>query len=179
VLSPRSAGEKAEIRMPHPSDLYGQWSWTHHPAVEMWREATIADTQREQGYFPDVPLEISEGWLKLVAAPLTLRVFTVKGSNAVPKDDKQENRNLRPEEFQVSPGEVILSWEATGADEIELLQDRSSFFKSHRHPLPTQYVVHVDRDTLFTLVATVRPDKLSEATAAPAKQEKKISLKLK
>ena len=179
VLSPASIREKAEIRMPHPSDLYGQWSWTHHPAVEMWRETIIADTQKEQGYFSEAPLEINEGWLKLITAPLTLRVFTVKGYNAVAKDDKQGHRDLAPDEFHVSPGEITLSWEATGADEIELLQGRSSLLKSRRHPLPTQYVVRVDSDTSFTLVATTRPDQLRKADAAHSKQEKKINLKLK
>ena len=32
VVSP---GSDTEIQMPQPSDIYGQWSWTHHPDVKV------------------------------------------------------------------------------------------------------------------------------------------------
>jgi len=182
VVSPRSAPENRpapenpQIHMPHPSDVYGQWSWTHHPEVEVWDKAGITDTQKERGAFPEASLEIAEGWLKLATAPLAVRAFTIKGKNAVRKDVKEDGQDAQPDEFKVDRGEeIIISWAVIGADEVELLKGESSLFNSHRHPLPTQYAVRVDQDTSFTLVAAARADDLSEAK----RETKTINVKLK
>ena len=160
VVSPES---EKEIRMPQPSDIYGQWSWTHHPEVKVWREETLTDVQKEQGRFSDTPLQLAEGWLKLVTAPLAVRVFTVKGKNPVKEENNPEGVTEPPipERFAVTAGEpIILTWSVSGAEKIELQVERqegkSRLFESHRHPLPTQYAIQVDRNTSFTLVASDR-----------------------
>lgn len=167
VLSPKAAAEKPEIRMPQPSDVYGQWSWTHHTAVEVWREEGITDTQKEPGYFFEAPLEIEEGWLSLVTAPLAIRAFTIKGKNPARKGEKGNAGEPPPDEFDVRPGQaVILSWTVTGADAIEVLQDQSSLFKSQRHPLPSQYRIEVKQDCTFKLNASDRAGQVQVRTIA-------------
>ena len=157
----------AEIRMPHPSDVYGQWSWTHHPAVKVWQESTITDFQKEQGRFFENPLQIAEGWLKLITAPLAIRVFKIKGREPIRAEEKPEAKGADPvpAQFAVSAGEtVILQWVAIGADKIELRNGDGTLFKSNLHPLPTQYRVKVDQPTSFTLSAAGRTE---ESTQKP------------
>ena len=154
--------------MPQPSDIYGQWSWTHHPEVKVWREVDIADSQKEQGQLLDDGLQITEGWLKLITAPLEIRVFKVKGIEPVSEKEKlQENGTAaKPDRFKLSSArDIILSWAVIGADAIELKQGSSSLFESGRHPLPTQYRVPVDQATSFTLIATGRAQKSSGTEA--------------
>ncbi len=153
VVSPES---EKEIRMPQPSDIYGQWSWTHHPDVKVWREGSVIDVAKEPGRFSDTPLQIAEGWLKLITAPLAVRVFTVKGKNPEPKSN---GKPAKPEQFTVAAGEqIMLTWSVSGAEKIELKKEQSSVFESHRHPLPAQYALQVERNTTFTLVATGRAE---------------------
>lgn len=167
VVSPAAA---AEIRMPQPSDIYGQWSWTHHPAVDVWGKADIADSAMIQGGFQEDPLQIAEGWLKLITAPLAIRVFTVKGKKPVKEEQKPEKEGDAPipARFEVLPGEkVILSWAVTGAEEIELKEGDVSLFKYSHHPLPTQYSIKVDQNTSFTLIATGRANESPEVNQPP------------
>jgi hypothetical protein len=161
VVGPKPEKAAPKIHMPRPSDLYGQWSWTHHSAVKVWQETAIADTQKEAGHFSDNGLAIAEGWLKLETAPLSLRVFTVKGQNPIAQaganDGKQ--RPKQPDEFVVNKGEtIILSWSISGADRIDLYQDKHLVFTSDQFPLPAQRVVEVTGATSFTLVAIARTD---------------------
>jgi len=183
VVSPNLGEEKPEIHMPRPSDIYGQWSWTHHPAVKVWSEGPIVEAEAEDGYFSDPPMQIAEGWLKLVTAPLSIRVFTVRGKNAVGGDTKKPGEAATPDQFLVEPGEtVLLSWATVGADSVELFVELFkdggvSLFKSSRHPLPTQYQIQVDQNASFTLIATARA---AGADKAPEKKETKtIDLRLK
>lgn len=176
VVGPKPEGHDRKILMPQPSDIYGQWSWTHHTDIEVWQETAIADTQKDSGYFSEIPLAISEGWLKLVTAPLSVRVFTVKGKNAV---HKAGTRGQTADEFEVQRGEKsILSWTAIGANEIELWQDTTLAFRSGQHPLPSQRVVQVNKDASFTLVAIARPDPLSTGDAPPQQERKTINIKV-
>ena len=167
VVSPES---EKEIQMPQPSDVYGQWSWTHHPEVKVWRKNdSIVDVQKEQGRFSETPLQIVEGWLKLITAPLAVRVFTVKGINPVKEapDAESAAKPAKPEQFVITPlpgKKIILAWSVSGAEKIELLGEESSLFESYRHPLPTQYAVEVERTTTFTLVATGRAEESSGET---------------
>jgi len=154
-----------EIRMPRPADVYGQWSWTHHPEVKVWQENTITDVQKEQGRFFENPLQISEGWLKLITAPLAIRVFKIKGKEPVRAEEKPAEKGGHPfsAQFAVSAGEtVVLQWVAIGAEEIELKKSDMTLLKSNRHPLPTQYQVKVDQPASFTLSAAGRTEKSTE-----------------
>jgi hypothetical protein len=161
VVGPKADETTPKIHMPKPSDLYGQWSWTHHPAVEVWQEAAIADTQKEAGHFSDAGLSITEGWLKLVTAPLAIRTFTVKGKDSVVPAGTS-NGKQQPDEFVVRRGETItLSWTVSGADRIELYRGKSLVFESRRLPLPAQRVVEVNQDTSFVLKAIARADPLA------------------
>jgi hypothetical protein len=156
-----------EIRMPQPSDIYGQWSWTHHPQVKVWCDEPITDSQKEQGQFFDNSLQISEGWLKLVTAPLDIRMFKVKGKEPFKKEATPEKAGLAPApaQFEASAGEkIILSWVVTGAEKIELKMGATSLLQSKRHPLPTQFQSQVDQVTSFTLIATDRERKTVEKT---------------
>jgi hypothetical protein len=147
-----------DMRMPEPSDIYGQWSWTHHPDVQVWREQSIADVQKEQGAFPG-PLRIAEGWLKLLTAPLAIRAMTVKGKEPVEEERSAPGEASRPAKFEAASGDtIVLSWSVTGAERIELKQGDVSLFASRRHPLPVQYAVEVRQSAHFTLVATGRAD---------------------
>jgi len=178
LVSPKPGKEKPEIHMPRPSDIYGQWSWTHHPEVQVWGEGPIVEAVAEDGYFSEGPLQISEGWLKLITAPLAIRVFTVKGKN--PDDDVAKKQG--PEQFWAERGErILLSWAAVGADSIELLRDGNiSLFQSRRHPLPAQYQVRIDKDAVFTLNVKARADKASGTSpGAERKETKTIAVKLK
>jgi hypothetical protein len=166
----------ATIRMPQPSDLYGQWSWTHHPAVEVWREEAITDTRKEDGQFFDEPLQIADGWLKLVPAPLAIRTFTVKGVEPVAKEQKavKAGESATPARFDVPSGtHLVLSWATIGADAIELKAGETSLVKSSRHPLPVQCRVEVNERTSFTLVATGRAEPRAGSHEGTARIEKK------
>lgn len=177
VVGPRPETTNPRIRMPRPSDIYGQWSWTHHPDVEVWRDVAIDDTEKDEGYFSEIPLAIAEGWLKLVTAPLDVRVFTVAGKDPLPQPTEAGNGSgERPQEFVVERGKNVLTWAVTGADKIELLQDGNKVLESSRHPLSAQLVVEVTQDVLFTLVATARPDQstATEGISAPAKKSIKL-----
>jgi hypothetical protein len=175
LVSPES---EKEIRMPQPSDIYGQWSWTHHPEVKVWRQESIVDVEKEQGRFSDTPLQIAEGWLKLITAPLVVRVFAVKGKNPEPKGD---GKPAKPEQFPVTAGEkIILTWSVSGAEKIELKEGELSLFELHRHPLPAQYAIQVERNTTFTLVATGRAEtSTQEHEPKPPTASKTITIMVK
>jgi hypothetical protein len=163
----------AAVRMPQPSDLYGQWSWTHHPAVQVWREETITDTRKEEGRFFDDALQIAEGWLKLVTAPVAIRTFRVQGLEPVRQEQKPVKAGDAPipARFEVSaPGTIVVAWSAIGADEIELRQNDVTLLRSTRHPLPVQCRVRLDKSASFTLVATGR-------TGQPAAPPQEITAK--
>jgi hypothetical protein len=165
-----------QIRMPQPSDVYGQWSWTHHPEVKVWHEASIIDSQKEQGQFFEETLRITEGWLKLITAPLEIRVFKVNGVE--PEDEaraaNESGPTDKPQRFKISSGRsLIISWAVIGAEAIELRMASLSLFQTSRHPLPTQYRVQVQQDTQFTLTATGR------APQAAATGEAKIETAVK
>jgi hypothetical protein len=148
-----------QIRMPEPSDLYGQWSWTHHPAVEVWREEAITDTRKEEGRFFDDTLRIAEGWLKLVTAPVAIRMFGVQGEEPVAKERKAaaSGGEAVPVRFEVpAGGQIVLTWAAIGADEVELQEGATALFRSQRHPLPVQCRVQLEHSTSFTLIASGR-----------------------
>ncbi|HKB38843.1 MAG TPA: hypothetical protein VKD72_20535, partial [Gemmataceae bacterium] len=162
------------IRMPQPSDLYGQWSWTHHPAVEVWREEEIIDTRKEEGRFFNDTLQIAEGWLKLVTAPLAIRTFQVKGVEPARKEQKPSKPDDPPipAQFEVPSGtKILLSWVAIGADEIELKEGNISLVKSARHPLPVQCRVQATQNTSFTLIATARSEQPVGSQEAPGNQQ--------
>jgi hypothetical protein len=156
-----------QIRMPQPSDIYGQWSWTHHPEVKVWREASIVDSQKEQGRFFKESLRITEGWLTLVTAPLEIRGFRVIGVEPQETGGEADPKPPigQPERFIISSGRaLVLSWAVIGAEAIELRQGTVSLFRSGRHPLPAQYQVQVKQNTEFTLIATGRAPKSGGAS---------------
>jgi hypothetical protein len=183
VVGPRPETTNPKIRMPRPSDIYGQWSWTHHPDVDVWRDVAIDDTVKDDGYFSDDPPAIAEGWLKLVTAPLEVRVFTVIGKNPIQQSEPAVNGggDQPPQEFAVERGPQILSWAVTGADKIELWQDGGrdgdKVLESSRHPLPAQIVLEVTQDVLFTLVVTARPDRPLATGRVPESTSRSIKLK--
>jgi len=166
-----------EIRMPQPADIYGQWSWTHHPEVKVWREENITDSQKEEGRFFDRPLQIAEGWLKLITAPLEIRSFSVKG---VKENPKKPGDSPVPDQFQVSSGRIVLTWAVTGAEEITLRRggELEPLFVSMRHPLPRQYQVEVKQDTSFTVIAVGRAEGAPEAGATAGQKERTIEIKV-
>ncbi|MEN6331677.1 MAG: hypothetical protein ABFD57_06795 [Smithella sp.] len=180
VLNPAS-NEKMQI--PQPSDIYGQWSWTHHPEVMKWGEATIGDVEHEQNAFPDPPPHIAEGWLKLVTAPLEVRAFTVKGKNPVDqKPEETDTGHSLPACFAISDKCITLSWSVTGAEEIELWlqkkEESTRLFRSQRHPLPIQYKINVTEDSLFTLIAYGRKDtSVDKKEPEPATKSIRITVK--
>ncbi|NTW76578.1 MAG: hypothetical protein HGB33_02145, partial [Syntrophaceae bacterium] len=180
VLNPAS-NEKMQI--PQPSDIYGQWSWTHHPEVMKWGEATIGDVEHEQNAFPDPPPHIAEGWLKLVTAPLEVRAFTVKGKNPIDqKPEETDTGHSLPACFAISDKCITLSWSVTGAEEIELWlqkkEESTRLFRSQRHPLPIQYKINVTGDSLFTLIAYGRKDtSVDKKEPEPATKSIRITVK--
>jgi hypothetical protein len=178
VVGPKTDKAAPKIHMPQPSDLYGQWSWTHHPAIKVWQEAAIADTQKESGSFPETGLAIVEGWLKLVTAPLAVRVFTVKGTNPVAPPGGN-NGEQQPELFVVPRGEITLSWTVSGADRIKLLDNEVQVFEADQLPLPAQLVVTVNQNTSFTLMAIARADPLAVTQQANNELKRTIRLQVK
>ena len=165
--------------MPQPADIYGQWSWTHHPEVKVWREEPITDYQKEQGRFFDNSLQIAEGWLKLMTAPLAIRSLIVKGKKPVQEEKKPEKEGGTPvpARYAVSPGEtIILSWVVSGAETIELRQGTTFLIRSDRHPLPTQYRVQVNEDTSFTLIVAGREKQTTDGKAQQTTTEKTIAI---
>ena len=151
-----------EIRMPQPSDSFGQWSWTHHPEVKVWLEESITDSQKEQGRFYDEPFQIAEGWLKLITAPLSIRSFGVEGKNPIRETDTSMDGNIDsvPDRFELpTDKQLILFWEVIGAVSIELQQDGIPILKSSHSPLPSRYRLKIAKNTSFTLIATGRVQK--------------------
>lgn len=176
VVSP---GGEAAIRMPQPSDIYGQWSWTHHPEVEVWDEGPVGDPQEEAEPFAQ-SLRIAEGWLKLITAPIEIRAFGVKGKQPVKEAQRPKTEDAAPEpaEFAVSAGEVVLSWAVTGAEAITLA-DASGvvLLKSANLPLPSQFRVRVEKETAFTLTASGRAEGRREGEPEPH-AERRIRLRV-
>jgi hypothetical protein len=148
ILSP---AHETKLSIPEPSDLYGQWSWHHHPSLQAWGTAEIADTTKEQAQA--LTTQLSEGWLKLVAEPLTLRQFGVYGES--PKNADQDPAT--PRQFSAKRGDsVTLAWSVVGAERIELRQGATLLFASAQHPLPSRYRLSVENDARLVLMACAR-----------------------
>ena len=139
VVSP-----EAELRIPRPSDAYGQWSWTHRQEIDIWAQEEKLDgrhkgTEQGKDKGTEQPLQdllqLREGWLKLVAYPLAIHNFRVEGRE--PKNDQET-----PLRFDV-PGDngYVLAWTVSGADRVELTREGrpEPLFKSltRPHPAPT------------------------------------------
>lgn len=159
LVSPADA-----IRMPQPSDLYGQWSWNHHPQVRVWsKDQPIADCQQASSGFSHPPLQISEGWLKLTTAPLDIRQLRIQGIE--PVGGEEERGGAKPRRFNVqADASVVLTWTVAGAEAIELRDDRGTIFRSRHHPLPAQYCLSLARNTTLTVSATDRERRSAEKT---------------
>lgn len=156
-------GPGDSMRMPQPSDLYGQWSWNHHPQVNLWaKDQTITDFQREAAGFPRPPLQVSEGWLKLITAPLDVRQLRVKGVEPMP--GPTTGGDGEPPRFSVPAGQVVLAWSVAGAESIELRAAGEPLFRSNQQPLPLQFRLYVARNTVVTVMATDR-EKRSASTS--------------
>ncbi|OQW75607.1 MAG: hypothetical protein BVN35_08125 [Proteobacteria bacterium ST_bin11] len=172
VISP---DREEEIHMPQPSDLFGQWSWTHHPKLTEWGEKTIFDVQKQYGHFSGLPNRIQEGWLKLLTAPLQIRTLTIQGKIAKTILTDTEIAAKQPptaDRFEIDKGEtLILTWSLTGADSVRLQVEREVLFESHQPPLPNQYAVRVDKDTAFTLSAADRNGNTRQQTIFVSSKE--------
>jgi hypothetical protein len=166
VVSPPGA-----LRIPEPSDIYGEWSWTHRPQVRVWHAPeAVVDIRNERARFLEDRVRVAEGWLPLVTAPLQIRAFGIRGlkpiapAQSAPYDPGEEpsvsggSQDALFAEYEAPAGEpLVLGWAVTGADEIRLCRDGEELLKTGRHPLPTRYRLPSATESLLTLTATARP----------------------
>jgi hypothetical protein len=159
------------LRIPEPSDIYGEWSWTHRPQVQVWHAPQpVVDIRNERARFLDDRMRLAEGWLRLVTAPLQIRTFGIRGlkpmapaQGASGESGREAPVNGGPQDALFAEYEapaahpLVLSWAVTGADEIRLQRDGEELLKTGRHPLPTRYLLPNATETLLTLTATTRP----------------------
>jgi len=95
----------AAVAMPKPSDDYGKWSWAYRPQVTLWGEPKAISPAGDRAGFDPKPLEISEGWLKLIINPVAIFSFWVKeGMLKVPHGSN-----------------ITLAWLVRGATTLSLL----------------------------------------------------------
>ena len=162
------------ICMPEPADVYGEWTWTHHlPVVQDWREQSITDTQREAQGLPGRQMQLSDGWLKLVTAPLDIRDFAVASGHrdAEPVGKAQRRFFVEVDAAAADRATVLLTWTLVGADEIcleRVTPDGQAIappvLHSQTHPLPRQLRLQLEGETAFRLtVASWRIPSIARA----------------
>lgn len=161
-------GTAEGVRMPRPADLYGQWSWIHHPAVEVWRPEAIARSEHEDGWVLRDRARVSEGWLRLVPEEVEIRAFGVRGARPVQSPAATAGAEPETARFEVpTTSPVILHWDVRGADELELEvvpgerwgEPHAAHLRWTRHPLPAQLRVPISGAHTLTLVATGRQER--------------------
>lgn len=170
VLGPPAAG--GEMRMPEPSDAFGQWSWTHPPELGMpatgptadtqeepaqWREKPIVDTQKEWPRACRQLLELQDGWLRLLPAPPAIREFALLAHtpHTAEQAATRQGETPLPARYRIAENEpVVLQWSVEGADAIELRHGDRVLFASRRHPLPMRFVL-VPPEPFDTLTLTL------------------------
>jgi hypothetical protein len=67
-VGPLLVADPASVRMPLPSEMRGQWSWTARTDVTTWRAEEKVQTQDATASFTTSPPRLSEGWLILSGA---------------------------------------------------------------------------------------------------------------
>jgi len=67
-VGPLLVADPAAVRMPLPSEMRGQWSWTARTDVTTWRAEDKVQTQNANATFDASPPRLSEGWLVLSGA---------------------------------------------------------------------------------------------------------------
>jgi hypothetical protein len=70
--------QSGDLRMPKPSDDFGQWSWACRPQVTLWKEYDKIEPAGDRAGFSPVLQEIFEGWLKLKLNPMVILNFWVQ-----------------------------------------------------------------------------------------------------
>ncbi len=55
--------DPASVRMPHPSEIIGNWSWVHRSSPVVWQDDKITPAD-DRARFAGNGLEAHEGWLK-------------------------------------------------------------------------------------------------------------------
>ena len=147
-------GFSATPAMPRPSDDYGEWSWAYRPDVTQWQLDPNLIEAAERGGFADAWPTIAEGWLKLAIAPVKVLSFWVR----------------EPIE-QVAPKTSIhLAWSVQGAESLELVEVRkvpeggesiASISKWDAPPFPSEYLVTVNAETTYRIIASAEDVKHS------------------
>lgn len=112
-------GACSELRLPRPSDLYGQWAWNHHPRVGVRAEREVIDTAASGSVTFPPDLALAEGWLRLEAVALAIDGFgVVDAAVAAPSAGAAQDAVAG---FELPPQlPATLAWTVSGADAIEL-----------------------------------------------------------
>lgn len=59
--------DPAQVRMPLPAEIRGSWTWIERTGLTLWQETTPAPNVTVAS-FPDLPPQLTLGWLKLTGA---------------------------------------------------------------------------------------------------------------
>ena len=127
-----------EVAMPKPSDDYGKWSWACRLQITLWKDPEAIQPTGDSAGFHPMPLEISEGWLKLRINPVAIFSFWVKEGVRVPRGSN-----------------ITLSWTLQGAATLSLFStEEGKELGNWSEPnIPQQYQIRVEAPTTYTLIA--------------------------
>ena len=64
-MSVRSCWSLAQIRMPLPSEMHGDWAWMERQSVTLWAPPAEPAQSSPIPSMGNVPLRLREGWLVL------------------------------------------------------------------------------------------------------------------
>jgi hypothetical protein len=142
--------QSGDLRMPKPSDDFGQWSWACRPQVTSWEEYDKIEPAGDRAGFSPVPQEIFEGWLKLKLNPMAILNFWVQeGVAAV-----SVNTN------------ITLAWTLQGGTRLSLWStEKDKDRVKHWERLPPfgkHFCTKVVVETTYTLVLTDEEDRRTE-----------------
>ena len=147
-------GPPGTPRVPPPSDDYGQWSWAARPRVTFWQEYPEIADPGDRGGFAQSPVELREGWLKLVMNPVNIGAFWVKDAVCSPGKNTGAVTVARG-------ARVTLGWTLDGADSLALsVKDApgtlQSWTKRSDSNLPLECQLQIDKDIQLSLTALDR-----------------------
>lgn len=171
-------GARDELRMPRPSDLYGQWSWNHHPRVGVREEREIIDTAASGSVAFPSGLALAEGWLRLEAVALAIDGFgVVEAATAASAGGAAQDA---AEGFELPRGvPATLVWTVSGADAIELsAPDGRVLLCTAVAPLPSTWVLAHPQAGRYRLRAWRRLA-TSDRDSPPACRIAEVALRLR
>jgi hypothetical protein len=152
--------QSGDLRMPKPSDDFGQWSWACRPQVTLWREYDKIEPAGDRAGFSPVLQEIFEGWLKLKLNPMAILTFWVQ-------------EGVKPVSVNTN---ITLAWTLQGGTRLSLFsteKDKDPVKLWEKFPpFGNDFRTKVVAETTYTLVLSDEEDRRIEKKLTVTIQEK-------